>query len=80
MGTLTVLPPSGPKGPKEPSADVVDLLKDLLDRALAGDIHAVAVGFLQDGGIFTTFTAGEGDFPGLLGAVTVLQARMANGD
>ncbi|AMO43657.1 hypothetical protein C171_00330 [Pseudomonas phage YMC11/06/C171_PPU_BP] len=79
MGTVTLLPPSGPPPVNE---QVVEMFEDLLARAKAGEIDAAAVAFISGRvNILTTFTDNDEDvFSALIGAATVLTTRMAMGD
>ena len=60
----------------EVHADVVQLLRDMLERAERGDVVAVAVaGVTATGGATSAYRSGDRFFA-LLGSVTFLQARM----
>lgn len=60
----------------EVHADVVQLLRDMLERAERGDVVAVAVaGVTATGGVASAYRSGDRFFA-LLGSVTLLQARM----
>ena len=60
----------------EPQHEVIDLLEDLLERALAGDVQTIALTTVNTGGTITTsWTTAENVFE-LAGAVALLSRRV----
>jgi hypothetical protein len=76
MGTLTVLPGGGGTAtpPTEDTA-VVRMLRRVLALAEYGQVHGVAIAWLADDGACSCYVAEDGG-TALLGATTILQARM----
>jgi hypothetical protein len=64
--------------PGQPVANVVDLLKDLLARAEAGDIRGVAYAVTHDGGAYGTgWEAEYGQRNDIAAAIMALNNRYA---
>ena len=62
--------------PSDPDPDVVKLLKNLLVKARAGQIHGIAVVCAVDG-VVSTGWAGSANAHDMLSGATYLQWRMA---
>jgi sugar phosphate isomerase/epimerase len=77
MGTLTVLPGGGAGGPTPPDMnDAARLLERVLAIAKENGVVNVAIAWTPpEGGACSCYSAEDGGVA-LLGAVTVLQARM----
>ena len=77
MGTLTVLPGGG-NPPAQPPVydDVVRMLERVLTLAKMGEIDGIALAWTQPiGGACSCYSSEDGGVR-LLGAVTLVQARM----
>ena len=68
---------SGSALPGERSEEVVGMLRELLARAEAGEISAVAMAYMVANGAAGTAWAGQGRRYGLGGAILMLQGRYA---
>lgn len=63
-----------------PVSDVVDLCRGLLQRAEAGEITGIAVGFaLRDRSISTVYKLGDATFADMNLAIDRLKGRMVDG-